>query len=272
MLDFDLLHKEYEYYKNYIIPERVRLTKKISEYEATHDLNVIDPIGDYLSSKSTLFVHDEELKKYKEAEPDLDKIKKARIEYDKYFEYKRNKKKINKLLIAEFGVYTNCFYDEFRQLVIFDDNDKKYLVDLNYLEKYDITNEDSEFIEFIKKAAKGSFIGEIDILDLPLLMAIKEDIEIISDLNDTPEEDRTEESYYIQQSFIDRIMEDYIKAKLADRKSVRAFTDKGYDYPFVYNSDIQLKLWDKLDQDKPLLSDSEMLIRYYKLLLLFGMM
>lgn len=155
------------------------------------------------------------------------------------------------------------------QIVLLVKDDNKYLVDLKYLTMQDVTGYNPKFIEFVIEMLKtqGYFIDCINQSDLPLLMNIKEDLEMNYDL----EEFDDEEKLFYDSSLPMHISLEYKNAKLADKKSY----EKSEDFftrncPFILNSDEVQAKWRELDELEPNISKEEYLLRYYKLLLVFG--
>ena len=156
-----------------------------------------------------------------------------------------------------------CFSNS--QFIILERKDKKYLVDLENLIMQDVTEYNPKLIEFIIKMLKTQlcFVGYAKDSDLPLLMNIKEDLEV--DIED-------EEERALYNASIANIMAiEFKHTKIDDEKIIakRGKADMRW-CPFILDSDVIQKMWNELDELEPNISREEYLLRYYKLLMLFN--
>ena len=158
------------------------------------------------------------------------------------------------------------------QFILLENDSKKFLVDLENLIMQDVTEYNPKLIDFIIKMLKtqGYFIGYAEPSDLPLLMNIKEDLE--EDISDEECVDLEDEENRMYKSLLpNRIALEFRNAKLTDEKSVtkrNSFILKRG--PFILDSNIVQEKWKELDELEPNISKEEYLLRYYKLLMIFG--
>ena len=154
------------------------------------------------------------------------------------------------------------------QFILLNKEKKKYLVDLRNLNMQDVTEYNPKLVEFIIKMLKTKdfFIGDAEISDLPLLMNIKEDLEKdnISDNDD--------ECYGWEfESISYQILSEFRNAKIEDEKNPMIMNNIIMkSCPFVLDSNDVQAMWKELDELEPNISREEYLLRYYKLLMIFG--
>ena len=234
--------------------------------------------------------------KYKQHKKELEKYKKRIKDYDKLLErfvdHQLNNSQgedfdINKILndnpemgkcdenntkmnfhITEINRILTSYFSRYSQFITIERSNKLYLVDLKYFDILDISDLDSSFRGFIIKMLKHQniFIGNVKESELPLLMAIKEDIDYVPDLSDLPFEEREEERYFIESAIPILIQREYENTLLTDKRK----ETKERKLPFINNSDDVIREWNKLDELKASLTEEEYWIEYYKLLIIFG--
>ena len=152
------------------------------------------------------------------------------------------------------------------QFILLTRNDRKYLVDLEYLDMQDVTEYNQELIEFIIKMLKtqGYFVGYAEDSDLPLLMNIKEDLECNRPVG-------VAEEYYEGESLAYQMSLEFESAKFDDEKTgYKKINSATRPSPFILDSNVIQDKWKELDELEPNISREEYLLRYYKLLMLFN--
>ena len=191
-----------------------------------------------------------------------DTIRELLLKHPDLEEYKNLKYYVGTYLNDIDSIETRNFCEPASQLVLLDVSSKKYLVDLKHITMDDVTNLKPELLEFIIKMlnARGYFIGNIKPSELPFLMAVKEDLEQDEDKN------LYEQHYFMDESYGYQMAKEFEKAKIDDKK-IGLGTNKT---PFIFDSIEEKKKWDELDEMESSISKEEYLLRYYKLLLIFG--
>lgn len=176
-------------------------------------------------------------------------------------EYKNLKYYLGTYLNDIDSIETRDFCESASQLILLDKDDKKYLVDLKHIKMDDVTSLNSELLEFVIKMlnARGYFVGNVKTSELPFLMAVKEDLEKNENKN------LYEEHYYMDESYGYQMSKELEKARISDKK-----IGTENNTPFIFDSNEEKKKWDELDEIESSISREEYLLRYYKLLLLFG--
>ncbi len=152
-----------------------------------------------------------------------------------------------------------CFYDnEYGEYFFLNQGNKKFILDLYRCQKIDVTNYDRLFINFLKNAIDKRML-EITPDDLPLLMAIKEELNYIDyiDENDFMAKGLWGTPYELKREFR------YAKM-LDDKVYVENHT------PFMLYIDTRNKAIKDLEKVKETLSKEEYLTKYYEMKMLFG--
>ena len=202
----------------------------------------------------------DELKEYARSHKlKLNELKKAQIlfkanpELKKYYVNTLRIKCINQRIYN----YT-CFYDnEYGEYFFLNQGNKKFILDLYRCQKIDVTNYDRVFINFLKNAIDKHML-EITPDDLPLLMAIKEEINYI---------DYIDENDFMVRGLSGR--SDELKSEFTYAKM---FDDKVYvnHAPFMLYIDTRNKAIKNLEKLKETLSKEEYTVKYYEMKMLFG--
>lgn len=249
MIDVEELEKTY---KKYLELEK--------EYKANQDKvdYGLKVLTDYLSEEKEKehILSDKEVLNFKEENKDVKKVNLYR-------------EKVNQI-DAEMNRLLRSYFSRYSQFALINDDNKEMLVDLKYLEKFDVTNMNSELKNFIIKMLETQkiYIGKIDVNDLPLLMEIKEDVELpYINKSDLSFEDAIEEKRLYESSICSKIRKSYDKA-LKIRKIIDNKQGLKLPKPFIYKSEDVLRAWNEFDDKK--LKDEEYWVEYYKLLIQFG--
>ena len=257
VVDIETAMETYDSYRN-LVDELMEAKDALNEIENSnkdlkYNLSILDALE--FATKKNYGRYDGTILKFLSEHEEIEEYKDLKYYVDTY------------LKDIDFLKNTNICLDGQFALLLKDN--KKYLIDLKNLNMQDVTEYNPKLIEFIIEMLKTQcyYIGQIDQFDLPLLMNIKEDLE-----KDYNSENFDEEERYSYDSKLPmHISLALKKAKLADKKSF----EKSENFftrncPFILNSDEVQAKWRELDELEPNISREEYLLRYYKLLLIFG--
>ena len=194
---------------------------------------------------------------------DTQELFESNPEVKEYYYNTREKEKIRSNINEVYEFY--C--DNFGEYVLLNQGNKKFLLDLYSLGKLDVTDYDKDFLEFIKNSIDKKML-EITPDDLPVLMAIKEEI-------DYKEKDRinyydvTGSDYLIRSDIPHQIKLEFIRSKMTDDKCTKR-DDIVNRMPFILDTNKQAKMMQELEKQASTLTKEEYLTKYYEMKMLFG--
>ena len=221
--------KLYNYHKEKLAESE----KIIDEFESDSDNQcLIEKLNEFKEEcKNRKILHGDNvaMQRFLLTNNDLEEYYKATMNRDSY--QKMIKKDLN---------FMNNFHSKY---VILIKNNKKYLLDISEQELLDINEFDQEFTNFILNGLNDKHIFEVNEDELPLLMAINEDID---------NNDETRKNI---------IYSEFMSAKKLDL----GVDEKLF---FIHDSNTQIKIWEELDERK--LTGDKYWIEYYKILIQFG--
>lgn len=264
--NIDKIRIRYEQYKKY--NEEIELIDEYIDEFLSHNeylVHILNKLKKESREKHIAYEDNTYIQKFLEEHQEVKYYCEALYDRDNYLE-----------LAKEQYDFLHNDYAEYALLI---DKEKKFFLDLDEKEMIDVSNFEKDFLDFILKGIRtNSYLLEITPNDLPLLMAIKEEIDYSAeddlkfDENDLEfdEDDAIimEEKFYDamiikHQFYLEFFRTKMVEERITEKDNIRT------TLPFIYDSNIQIKMWNDLDARKVMLTEDEYWIEYYKLLMIF---
>ena len=247
-------YKLYTQYKEKSEAEEKIIKDFLSREDSKYLIDILNNFISECHRKGMYFEDNESAQRFLKEHPELDDFRRAD---DRECEWARR--------MAE----AQCFiFNEYIELVLLNKNNRRYILDLKEQEMLDVDKYDKDLADFIVDSLKKmNCMYEIEQQDLPLLMAIKDDMNYYPDLRHIEKSCRSEERYYILSGISLNIHREYVRAKMIEQNVTEMDGIKG-NIPFIYDEDKQEEIWKDFENTE--FGEDEFWIEYYKKLILFG--